>query len=536
MEPYSSSLLGKERNLFTVSMPVPKICEDSLQDLQHSIQTFDDSFQFTWDAELTILFTTKYLRQAADKINEHKHTLNKTLQPLPLGPSAHDNTLKAKELELQDRENRIRSQEHLFSTERIGLDLVKQGLEEEKHQNAEEKKAIQANYQKLIEEKEKIQVQMQKLDEKYAEIKKLLSEIDHQRPTDLSLISDKDLAIRYQDLERQKSDFEKEKQLQLSNFLKIEAGLSERDHNLEEKKHHLQLLAESLHKLKLELTQHHAKVSDEMDSQFVLLQEQEKELESKKKEMEATIDKLSEELKLVEKLKTALMSNVPAQMEILTDLDLQKKTEDLLEREIKVKKDEDELVEREKRLNEKARFFESAENMKDELERVQMLYQDMESEYENREIASQTKARGLELKEKLLLSMENSDTSALQALSDEIKENLKKMDEDEQKLLKAQDFVMKEKEELGNSTKMLQGIFQELTIQRQKLMEDQLSLELEKEKFVDIVGRLEQESNSISENEETMGQKIMELQQKELELEKKELSLLKREKKLLESN
>lgn len=533
MEAYSS-FLGKEKNLFTVNMPVPKMCEDSLQDLQHTIRTFDNSFQFTWDAELTLLFTTKYLKQAADKINEHKHNLSKV--PHHTGPGIHENSLRARELELEDRENKIKSQEHIFNTERIGLDLIKQGLEEEKHQNNEEKKAIQANYHKLIEEKEKIQVQMKKLDEKYAEIKKLLSEIDHQRPTDLSLISDKDLAIRYQDLDRQKSDFEKEKQVQLNNFLKIEAGLNERDQNLEEKKHHLQLLAESLNKLKLELTQHHAKVSDEMDSQFILLQEQEKELDSKKKEMEETIQKLSEELKLVEKLKIALKSQAPAEMEILTDLDLQKKTEDLLQREIKLKKAEDELVLRGDRLNEKARFFESAENMKDELERVQMLYQDMESEYENREIASQTKARGLELREKLILNLENSDVSALQALSDEIKENLKKMDEDEQKLLRAQDFVMKEKEELGNSTKMLQGIFQELSIQRQKLMEDQLNLELEKEKFVDIVGRLELESKSISENEETLSQKILELQHKELELEKKELSLLKREKKLLESN
>lgn len=476
---------GARDNLFAVNLSVPKMCEESLQELQATIQAFDNSFQFTWDAELTFMFASKYLKQAADKINEEKANLFR-LQSQNI-PALPDNNLKARVQQLEERENKVKSQENLINTEKIKLNLLQQEIEQEKYENTEEKKAIAANYQKLIEEKEKIQLQMQKLDEKYAEIKNLLSEIDNKSVPDTSLCSEKDLAMRYQDLDHQKSEFEKEKKSQLNNFLQIEAGLNERDENLEQKKHHLQLLAESLHKLKLELTSHHAKVSEEMSSQFILLQEQEKELDAKKQEMEATIEKLSEELKMVEKLKNSLKNQIPAESEILVDLNLQQKAEELQEREQRLKKTEQELQEKESKLQERAKFFDTTENLKNEMNKVQKLYQQMEEEYQTKEIALQVKIKEIEYREKAVLGMENSDVKVLNDLNEEIKNNLLKMNEDEQKLIKAQQFIINEKEELENSTKVLQGIFKELEVQRKKLIEDQMNFEVIREKFLNTV-------------------------------------------------
>ena len=99
------------------------------------------------------------------------------------------------------------------------------------------------------------------------------------------------------------------------------------------------------------------------------------------------------------------------------------------------------------------------ENLKEELERVQMLYQDMESDYENREIALQTKQKFLELRERKLVGLEANDKDEILKIGSEVEEKIKKLEEEEEKVSKAQEFVIKEKEELDKSASMLQNIF-----------------------------------------------------------------------------
>jgi hypothetical protein len=157
----------------------------------------------------------------------------------------------------------------------------------------------------------------------------------------------------------------------------------------------------------------------------------------------------------------------------------------------------------------------------------------MESDFENRELTYQTKLKNLEYREKKTNALESRDLAGLSALNSEISLNLEKLEEEDAKVLKAQEFIVQEKEELDKSTKMLQGIFAELSGQRKKLMEDQIKLELEKEKFIEVVGRLEEESKSIAENEEIVASKMLEMQKKELELGEKELELLEKEQMML---
>ena len=481
------------------------------------------------------MFTSKYLKQAAETIvNERNQISVQAKAGLPLDT---DRKLRDREKELNEKEAKARNHAQLLKDEEKRLNELKVRLDEETRRNLEEKKGIEQSFVQLIEEKNRIADQMKKLEERYGEVKRLLAEIEAKK-TGISSenASEKDLVMRYQDFERTKHEFEKEKEVQITQFIKIEASLKERDANLELKKESLQQLANSLQKLKKELTSHHEKISEQMDSQFTQLQEQEKELKDKKVEMDVTLEKLNQELSEVEDLKKSLESTQrTVDYSQITDTDLQEKVKNLVEREELMDKLTKDLNEKEKQLEERAKYFDSVENLKEELERVQKLYQEMENDFEAREIQASAKSHSLDIRERQITAVENSDSSSLIELNNEIKENLKKMQEDEEKILKAQDFVIKEKEELDKSTKMLQGIFQELTIQKKKLMEDQLNLELEKEKFVEVVGKLEEESRNISEGEEFISSKLLELQKKELELEQKELSLLEREKELLEN-
>ena len=522
-------------NLFHMPFPVPKQCEDMLQDLHQTITQLDSCFHFSWDSELTLMFTSKYLKQAAEAIvHERSQTSN---HPGTRLTAEAENALRARERLLNEKEARDQLNAQKLKAEENRLNDLKARLEEETKRNLEEKRGIEQSFAQLIEEKNRVAAQMKKLEERYSEIKGLLAEIEAKKTGfNSENVSEKDLVMRYQDFERIKTEFEKEKEVQITQFLKIEASLKERDANLELKKESLQQLANSLQKLKKELTSHHEKISEQMDSQFTQLQEQEKELKDKKLEMDVTLGKLNQELTEVEDLKKSLESSQrTVDYSQISDSDLQEKVKNLVQREELLHKLSQDLSEKEKQLEERAKYFDSVENLKDELDRVQKLYQDMENDFETREIQVASKSQALDLRERQIAALENSDPSSLLELNNEIKENIKKMQEDESKLLKAQDFVIKEKEELDKSTKMLQGIFQELTIQKKKLMEDQLNLELEKEKFVEVVGKLEEESRNISESEEFVSSKLLELQKKELELEQKELSLLEKEKEMLES-
>ena len=176
------------------------------------------------------------------------------------------------------------------------------------------------------------------------------------------------------------------------------------------------------------------------------------------------------------------------------------------------------------------------ENLKEELERVQMLYQDMESDYENREIALQTKQKFLELRERKLVCLEANDKDEILKIGSEVEEKIKKLEEEEEKVSKAQEFVIKEKEELDKSASMLQNIFAELSVQRKNFLEDQLKLEMEKNKFIEVVGKLEEESRVISENEDMINCKLLELKEKELVLLEKEAELLEKEQSFYKTN
>jgi chromosome segregation ATPase len=531
-------------NLFHQPFPIPRQCEDMLQDLQQSIIKLDSSFQFTWDSELTFLFASKYLKQAAEAVIRERSQLSSSFRP---GESlsnfsnlsgVSERHLLEKEKELNEREKKTQEAVQFLRAEEVRLNQLKKQLEDENVANEQNKKCIDDSFAELLEEKKKIAAQMKILDEKYNLIKSLMVEIDNKKAgLAAENFSDKDLVIRYQDLERQKNEFEKEKEIQINQFLKVEASLKERDNNLELKKGHLQELANNLQNLKIQLTTHHEKITEQMDSQFSQLQEQEKELKEKKLEMDETLEKLSNELSEVEALKQSLQTTQKTiDLSNLPESELREKIASLVEREEKMQKTLEEVLEKEKQLEERSKYFDSVENLKEELDRVQKLYQEMENDFETREIQASAKAHNLDLRERQVSATESSDSKSLLDLNNEIKQNLKKLEEDEAKLLKAQDFVIKEKEELDKSTKMLQNIFQELSIQKKKLMEDQLNLELEKEKFVEVVGKLEEESRNISESEEFVSSKILELQKKELELEQKELELLEREKSLLEKD
>lgn len=520
-------------------------CEELLIGLEKDVKRLDENFEFISDQELSLIRASKFIKQAVDKIVGERE---KTMQVSDSSLEARENLVKNRENAVKELEKALVSKETELANERFRLDCYRKDLAEEKARVHQEKEQIEEGFNAVIQEKHNLSVQMKKLDDKYLEIKQALSSFDEEKGKnnlmETGISHEKDLTERYKELERQTKEFELGKEMQMKNYLKIEENLKERDRNLEQKKESLQVLAVSLQTLKSELNKHHENVSLQMDSQFDEIKAQEDELKLKKNELDTTLLKLNKELAHVEALKNSLerakKGSAGEESENKKDFsknyseEIQLKMEMLLEKEAIIDEMTENLTAQEKDLEDRWKYLNSMENLKEELERVQMLYQDMESDYENREILLQMRAQNLEIREKKALAIEIGDLPSLQSLNLEISEKLEKLQEEDEKITKAQEFVITEKEELDKSALMLQKIFSELSTQRKKFLEDQLKLELEKDKFIEVVSKLEEESKVISENEEMINSKLLELKEKELELMEKELELQEKELELTE--
>lgn len=540
------------------SSAVSRRTEEIVLELQQDVKKIDEGFEVSWDHELSLIRATKAVKQAVEKILIEKNALADPSEEIKRVNEAH-NQLKAYENILMEKEKLVLIRETELKNERIRLDLYRKDLADERLRINQDKAHIQLSFEKVIEEKDKVAIQMKKLNEKYSEIKQTLNDFEEKKTetsfkVDLGSIenpSEKDLIEKYKELESQRLQFENEKELQLKKYLKIEENLKERDRNLETKKESLQELANSMQTLKQELNKHQQKISSEMDSQFYEVKEQEKELNLKKKELDDKIVKLNQELAQVELLKNSfetqnkkllleeskLKASYSKKLEdnIIGNEEIQEKIETLVEKEKYLEDMINALKDQEKDLEERWKYLSSMENLKEELERVQMLYQDMDSDYENREIILQSKIKLLDLREQKILALETNDKDELFKINALINTQLQKLQEEDEKVSKAQEFILKEKEELDKSAVMLQNIFTELSVQRKTFLEDQLKLEMEKSNFIEVVGKLEEESKIISENEDLINTKLLELKEKELILEEKEYELLIKEQELLKN-
>jgi chromosome segregation ATPase len=299
--------MNSKHSIFSHDLPLNQNTVDILQDLQSTFQLLDSSFTFTWDSELVFQFTSKFLKQISDKLFlQNSQNLQKS----------HQNPE-----DIQTLEKKLQTKEKLLKTEKIELDLQRQELEDEKHLILTEKESIKTSFQKLQQEKEIIQSQLEELNEKYSQIKTLVQEM--KKPAD-----PEDQAFKFNQLQQERENFEQEKARQMSQFLKLEKNMRERDENLEKKTKSLQVLAESLNKLKNDLEIQHQKANEEMESQFEKLKEQEIQFREKINKVDATLEVLISELAQVENIKSSLESSRKSD-EICSENEMKEKFEEI---------------------------------------------------------------------------------------------------------------------------------------------------------------------------------------------------------------
>jgi chromosome segregation ATPase len=299
--------MDSKHSIFSHDLPLNQNTVDILQDLQSTFQLLDSSFTFTWDSELVFQFTSKFLKQISDKLFlQNSQNLQKS----------HQNPE-----DIQTLEKKLQTKEKLLKTEKIELDLQRQELEDEKHLILTEKESIKTSFQKLQQEKEIIQSQLEELNEKYSQIKTLVQEM--KKPAD-----PEDQAFKFNQLQQERENFEQEKARQMSQFLKLEKNMRERDENLEKKTKSLQVLAESLNKLKNDLEIQHQKANEEMESQFEKLKEQEIQFREKINKVDATLEVLISELAQVENIKSSLESSRKSD-EICSENEMKEKFEEI---------------------------------------------------------------------------------------------------------------------------------------------------------------------------------------------------------------
>ena len=144
-----------------------------------------------------------------------------------------------------------------------------------------------------------------------------------------------------------------------------------------------------------------------------------------------------------------------------------------------------------------------------------MMYEDVEKEFNRKEKQLQEYQAILERKEKAMGELVQPSSGR--------EEGLRALEEQ----------VLKDKAELEATTQLLQKIHVELSNQKENQAKQQEQLEADKQKFLVIVDKLDEEGRELAEREQTLCEMEIKLTEKEQSLYIKEQELLEREQKLL---
>lgn len=304
--------------------------------LENEIKRLDKNFAFTYNEEISLMQSAKYIKQAVDKIVNERASLSSHANRLQQskashyscescrnGPSAieelkislesqnkqfaaemekikktqcqlkrYESILRQKEKNLKDQEGHVNHEKSLIDKERDQFIIERENLLKERAENA---KIVET----INEEKLKLAKQMQTLDHKFIEIKAALSEMQKEPVQDNS-------AKEYEEFEQQKLEFLMECEEKADLITRAEESLNEKEKVLEEQQEELNHFSTSLNILKSEMEKQQEAQSQHLEKQSKNLQIEAKSLESKRKDIESTFKKLNDEIERVEIMKKAL--------------------------------------------------------------------------------------------------------------------------------------------------------------------------------------------------------------------------------------
>ncbi|CAG9321319.1 unnamed protein product [Blepharisma stoltei] len=543
--------------------------------LQNEINRLSKNFAFQKDDDLHVAKSLEYIKQAIDKIliekepkpNEDYWTNNRNFENSKgkfdgideLRANLRIQIIQAK----QESEKAVKMQQQLKRYENI-LNQKESGLRDQE-------KLLYIDKEEIIKEKEAIKTKTNHLELAKEEIKKKANQLE----------IDKELLEKeYEQLEKNRQNikefnkFEEKHYKENEDFeemerefllkceekseliAKAEEDLSKREMALEKQHQELYLLSKSLQDLKDQIEQQQDFASKNLEEQHNRLQEETKSLNIKRSETEAAYKKLTEELKTVEKLKNTLLEQKEIsdkEIEKIKEKYGQKICEALnmsnhAQETVKIISEKEEYIdkiileiEKEKsELNQRWKYVENLEMLKEDLERERMVFEDKNAL--KRETGNEFNEKDTETL-KTNLQFINKRSQELEEISNMLEEKMQFIMQKENELKAVQEIIDNDREEIDSTSKLLKNIFTELNEQREmqeyeneKIAKEKEHTSKDREKIAGIITKLDQEIKRIDNKEDELQKLRQVLDERENLLHMKERNILMMENQKIEFN
>lgn len=504
----SSACLESSKHSKTLFEPSQFRPDFYLEQIEKDLKSLDKSFTFQWDDELTLVFVSKCIKQATDKLRELKEQV--------CSFSVKDRNenklyLKLKTLEkcLSAREKIVKDSEDSIKVQKLKIEEKFQHIDKEDLRIKREKELIEENWVKINEENSRITEQMQKLDSKYELIMQTIGSYNEMSRKNPSQSSPKKEQTEHTDLSEEKKKIIQEQEEINREKAKIKIDKSE------------------ILKMKEELESETEKYNNER-KEFLKIRTQFKEISQKTlnmhKSLESQQSKLDEaesiqvQLEEISKLKKSL---IESQEQLKNEKqafqnEYSKKLEEVINAHKNLKKKFDELLAKEKilenfslhldkerkELDGLIRLGKDAEESKQLFEGLKMKWEDLQSEYSERVKMLEIREFLVGLQEKSLFCIENEDKLALVEIYSNVKERLQTILDEEAQVLKIHRHAVKVKKENEVTGELLQTIHDELIQQQNYLEAEYEKLKEERSNLERIYLKLENQAKNVQAKEE----------------------------------
>lgn len=480
-----------------------------LEQIEKDIKSLDQSFNFMWDDELTLVFAAKCIKQATHKLKELKDQISsfsvkdKNGNKLFLMLKNLEKSLISREKIVKDSEDSIKLQQQKISEKFNQLEIENQKIKREKE-------LIEENWVKINEENARVAEQMWKLDNKYSLIMETIGKFNdknsknEEKSIQKNLDKDeykengderKSIIIEKEEIQKEKEKIKAEK----SEVIKMKQELEiETDKYQKERKDFLKIRAQFE-----ELSQRTLNIHNSLETQQLKLKETENlyaqldEITELKKSLLDSQEQLSNEKQIFQQEYSNKLEEV-----INSHKSLKLKFEELLTKEKILENFSLYLDKERKEFGDQIKMAKDAEIVRESFEQLKMKWEDLQSEYSERSKMLEIREFLVGIQEKSLLCIENEDKMSLIEIYSNVKDRLQAILDEESQVLKIQRHAVKVKKENEITGELLQTIHEELIGQQNYLESEYGKLKQERSDLERIYLKLESQAKKVQEKEE----------------------------------
>ena len=395
---------------------------------------------------------------------------------------------------------------------------------------------------------------MKKLDEKYAEIMTAMQKYEvltaSANLSSTHLLSrssldqnEEDLSKRFKTLEENEKKFRESVDSKVNELKEFEAKLLEKERLLETQQDDNSQILDRIEILKQELCEKSKESSSLLEMKLLAVKKEEQILEQKKKEMEQAMTNLNQELAYVENIKQSLLvqqDHLTKEQfdfkqqyskkieELINSHELaQEKLKAIIEKELIINEAIEAVNLKEEEVDNSWKSLKNTENIKEDYEKLVMMWEDMQSGFYDRERNLESREVMLRLKEDKHIALLNGDNEALISISREIDVKIEALRREEVEMKNMQEYIVTEKQGIESTAELMQNIHNELQVQQEEISLNKEKLQKDKLMVFEIYKKLDEESKIIAERENEVLRRMEDVINREELLQYKEQASIK---------